>query len=133
MIKRTYTTKSECVKLFMEEDFSAFPASIVFENRDWYDSWEFEGKVDEECAEDGEEYGDVDVPMWGTWWIPRDSVNIRWIEEHREETMDCGFTLVYHEDELFALGVDGAGYSFLDAHFAPLYDAQGLKWHDSED
>lgn len=139
MIKREYKTKEECVKLFVEEDFDCFPSWVAIDptqgaSEYWYEHWTFRGILDDEESEeqDGETYGYVNVPMWNTWFIPRDSVNIHWIETHEEQVMDCGFTLIYNDDELFALGVDGCGYSFVDAHFAPLYDAQGLKWHDED-
>ena len=138
MIKREYKSKSECVNLFIEEDFDTFPSWVVTDvnlgaNETWFEHWDFKGKLDEEEAEEQEEeYGYVDVPMWSTWFIPRDSANIHWIETHEEKTMDCGFTLIYNEGELFALGVDGCGYSFADTHFTRLYDAQGLKWHEED-
>lgn len=135
MIKREYKSKSDCVNFFINEDFDSFPSWVVTDtgngaNEYWFEYWSFKGKLDDE--EQGEEYGYVDVPMWNTWFIPRDSANIHWIETHEKETMDCGFTLIYNEGELFALGVDGCGYSFADTHFAALYDAQGLKWHDED-
>lgn len=138
MIKREYKSKSECINLFIEEDFDSFPSWVVTDtdngaNEMWFEHWNFKGKLDEEEAEEQEEeYGYVDVPMWNTWFIPRDSANVHWIETHEEETMDCGFTLIYNNGELFALGVDGCGYSFADTHFTRLYDAQGLKWHDED-
>ena len=69
--------------------------------------------------------------LWGTWFIPC-APEAEWIEEHKEEVADCGFTLIFDADDhgLFALGVDGAGYSFLIKHFLPLYRARGLQWHD---
>lgn len=132
MIKREYKTKEDCVSLFMDEGFDSFPSWVVTDSDsyNWRVHWEFVGLLDEnEQDDDGDEYGYVDVPMWGTWFIP-DYYNAHWIEEHPEETMDCGFTLIYHDSELFAIGVDGAGYSFRDTHFTRLYDAQGLQWHE---
>lgn len=73
----------------------------------------------------------MDVPMWNTWFIPRGFTR-DWIERHEEEAMDCGFTLIYNDGDLFAIGVDGAGYSFRDAHFTQLYDAMGMHWHDED-
>lgn len=69
--------------------------------------------------------------MWSTWFIPRDMCICHFIEKNPETVMDCGFTIIYDEDgELFALGIDGAGYSFIDSEFTRLYDAEGLKWHN---
>lgn len=132
MIKREYHTKSECVGCMMEECFDAFPSWVVTDSVDWYDSWFFRAKLDEEEAEEQEEeYGYVGVPMWSTWFIP-DNFMFDWIERNEETVMDCGFTLIYHEDDLFAIGVDGAGYSFRNTHFARLYDAMSLHWHDED-
>ena len=36
------------------------------------------------------------------------------------------------EDYGYIFGIDGAGYSFFDEHFEPLYRARGLRWHDEE-
>ena len=132
MIKREYKTKSECVGLFMEQDFDFMPSWVVTDADNWYDHWSFRGILDEYEAEmQEEEYGFVDCPMWGTWFIPN-GYPFDWIERNEEEAMDCGFTLIYHDDYLFAIGVDGAGYSFRDSHFTRLYDAMGMKWHDED-
>jgi hypothetical protein len=45
---------------------------------------------------------------------------------------ECGFR-VYQSEELgIFFGIDGAGYSFYDQHWLPLYNARGLQWHDKE-
>lgn len=133
MIKREYKTKSECVGLFMEQDFDRFPSWVVTDQMDFYEVWEFRAELDEyEAEEQGEDYGYVNPPMWNTWFIPSDSFVSDWIERNEELTMDCGFTLIYHEGYLFAIGVDGAGYSFRDSHFTRLYDAMGMQWHDED-
>lgn len=131
-IKREYKTKEECVGLYIEEGFDAFPSWVVTEQPDFYEKWSFMATLDEEEAEEQEEeYGYTHEPMWSTWFIPNDLCIRRFIEENPEEVMDCGFTLIYDSDEdLFAIGVDGCGYSFKDTHFMRLYDAEGLHWHD---
>lgn len=133
MIKREYKTKEECVGLFMDDDFDAFPSWVVTDaDSDWYEHWTFRGELDEyEADKQEEDYGYVDIPMWSTWFIPRGFV-YDWIERNEEAVMDCGFTLIYHDDDLLAIGVDGAGYSFRDTHFARLYDAMGMRWHDED-
>ena len=40
----------------------------------------------------------------------------------------CG-TLVGAVASVFALGIDGAGYDFYDAHWVPLYRLRGFTWH----
>lgn len=46
---------------------------------------------------------------------------------------DCGFRIYEQKDYRFVFGIDGAGYSFLEHHFIPLYKARRLQWHDSEE
>lgn len=131
MIKREYKTKRECVGLFEEEGFDAFPSWVVTDSdSEWWESWTFRAELDEyEAEEQGEQYGYVGVPMWSTWFIPNYFI-YDWIERNEDTVMDCGFTLIYHDDDLFAIGVDGAGYSFRDTHFTRLYDAMEYHWHD---
>lgn len=131
-IKREYKTKEECVDFYINECFDSFPSWVVTDQPNFFEEWDFQGRLDEEEAEEQEsEYGYVNVPMWNTWFIPNDSFLIRFIEQNPEKVMDCGFTLIYDKDgDLFALGIDSMGYSFKEAHFTPLYDAEGLHWHD---
>lgn len=126
MITREYKTKEECVGLFMDEEFEAFPSWVVTDSPDFYDHWEFVSTLDDD---EDEEYGCTHEPMWNTWFIPGGLVS-RFIERNDEKVMDMGFTLIYHDDELFAIGIDGCGYSFRDTHFTRLYDAIGFKWHE---
>ena len=131
-ITRKYETKEECVGLFVDENFDAFPSWTVTEQPDFYESWEFEGyytEYDEDRDEDEELFGLVDVPMWTIWFIPNWWVGT-YVKNNAEKVAAMGFTLIYHEGELFAIGVDGAGYSFRDEHFAKLYDAMGITWHE---
>lgn len=130
MIKRIYKTKDDCVDYFMEHEFDCFPSEVLSYPYDDFSYWGYTDGVCEDEEVELEEYDYVDIPMWNTWFIPS-----RYVEEfiamHPETVADCGFTIIYDSfDNVFALGVDGAGYSFHDAHFKPLYDAMGLKWHD---
>ena len=70
-------------------------------------------------------------PMWGTLWKLHDPCDDWWLEEKDglRAMSDCGFRIYHHDEWGYFFGVDGAGYSFLDAHFVPLYKARGLKWH----
>lgn len=70
-------------------------------------------------------------PMWGTLFECNDSWLGDTILEHKNEVEDIGFIILDGFDELnVCLGVAGAGYSFHDAHWTPLYDLLGYKWHD---
>ena len=44
---------------------------------------------------------------------------------------NCGFR-IYEIDEGIIFGIDGAGYSFYDEDWIPLYKARGLQWHETE-
>lgn len=71
-------------------------------------------------------------PMWGTVWTFGDSIDDWWLGENLDKMADCGFR-IYESDEIgFFFGIDGAGYSFLEEHWTPLYDARQLKWHDED-
>jgi hypothetical protein len=42
----------------------------------------------------------------------------------------CGFRIYESEEFGYFFGIDGAGYSFYDEHWVPLYRARDLHWHD---
>lgn len=74
------------------------------------------------------------LPMWGTMWAFGDSADEDWLERDGLQKMaDCGFRVYEQEDYGYIFGIDGMGYSFMDAHFEPLYKARGLHWHDKEE
>lgn len=131
MIKRIYKTKRECVELMVNEDFNAVRPWDFLSEEEIYERFFFYGEPEDE---DGTEPIDlVCCPMWSYWWVPNDSVVRRWIENHYQEVVDCGFTIVEDADGYFyAIGIDGCGYSFFDTHFLRLYNAQGLHWHDED-
>ena len=75
---------------------------------------------------------DDSLPMWGTMWSFGDSADDYWLSD-----MDgigvmsrCGFRIYESEEFGYFFGIDGAGYSFYDEHWVPLYRARGLHWHD---
>ena len=73
------------------------------------------------------------LPMWGTMWAFGDSSDEDWLENGGLQKMaDCGFRIYEQEDYGYIFGIDGAGYSFFDEHFEPLYKARGLRWHDEK-
>lgn len=125
LIKRIYRTEEECAGLWTSEAFDAIHEDWFFNWPDFCERFEFMG-LDGETGE----YGPTHEPMWSTWWRISEWLDQVWISEHPEETAEAGFTLIYLDGELFALGVDGAGYGFLEAHWVPLYRARALKWHD---
>lgn len=72
------------------------------------------------------------LPMWGNLWSFGNSVDDHWLEELNgiELMSQCGFRIFEHNEWGYFFGIDGAGYSFLDEHFIPLYKARDLHWHD---
>lgn len=77
----------------------------------------------------------VSLPMWGTMWSFGDSADDSWLEEEDglELMAECGFRIYEQEDFGYLFGIDGAGYSFMDEHWIPLYKARGLRWHREEE
>jgi hypothetical protein len=72
-------------------------------------------------------------PMWGTIFECEDNWLGEEILNNIESVQNIGFIVMDDFDELnVCLGVAGAGYSFYDAHWTPLYDLLGLQWHDKE-
>ena len=75
------------------------------------------------------------LPMWSTMWSFGDSADDYWLEEEDglELMAKCGFRIYEQEDFGYLFGIDGAGYSFMEAHWIPLYKARGLHWHEEEE
>jgi len=82
------------------------------------------------------EYDDYSglFPMWGTLFNPKSGLDEEWIQNNLEKVKECGLRAFeyYPTGDIF-LGVDGAGYSFMDNHWIPLYKARGLQWHEVEE
>lgn len=71
------------------------------------------------------------LPMWGTMWSFDDSSDDYWLEglDGLQVMSDYGFRIYEHVDYGYFFGIDGAGYSFYENHWIPLYEARGLQWH----
>lgn len=74
------------------------------------------------------------LPMWGWMWSFKDSVDDEWLESHNgiQIMSECRFRIYRSEDWGYFFGIDGAGYSFYDEHWTPLYKARGLHWHNED-
>ena len=85
-------------------------------------------------SEDMEASRDYFLPMWGTMWMFGDSCDDWWVNEDDglQIMANCGFR-IYEIDEGIIFGIDGAGYSFYDEHWIPLYKARGLQWHKADE
>ena len=114
--------EKEKIRGFVEQWFCAVPTDLVSElmSAD-YDSW-----TDLTVRDDGCEVYDI-VPMWGTMWTFRWPDHEEWArtEEGRQALSRCGFTILEHDERVF-IGIDGAGYDFISAHWAPLFREMGL-------
>lgn len=111
------------------------------------------GEITEVCVEDGNTTFSIELdsgskirltsdefeverestlPMWGTLWSFGDSADDYWLEELNgiELMSECGFRIFEHTEWGYFFGIDGAGYSFLEEHFIPLYKARDLHWHN---
>ena len=131
---KEYKTIEDCTHCWINDWWSMLDSSLITELGGWYEHWSFYGTPDKDTNED-DVYDGVtfcDVPMWNTWFQPDERLDLEFIEAHQKEVAELGFTLIYHDDELWGLGVDGAGYDFYDAHWIPLYKLRGLEWHDTE-
>ena len=124
MITRIYKTETECARCWISEDFENIPADLVLGQSDFFVSWTFYG------LDDAGEYAPVDVPMWGTFFMPKTSLDADWLADNAESVASLGFTLIYRDGDFWGLGIDGAGYDFYEAHWLPLYRLRGFRWHD---
>lgn len=73
------------------------------------------------------------LPMWGTMWTFPEGIDEDWARENLDLVAKCGFRIYedYETGDIY-IGIDGAGYNFYEAHWVPLYEARGLKWHSDE-
>lgn len=124
-ITRTYKTEQECAQLWVNESFDNISEDLVLGQADFWEHWEFYGIGDESDALEP-----VDNPMWATYFEIADRLDHDWATENAEAIARLGFTLIYRDGDLWGLGIDGAGYSFYDAHWVPLYRLRGFRWHD---
>lgn len=99
---------------------------IEFDNKDLGDAIFAEDEF--EVERDGV------LPMWGWLWSFGNSADDYWLEELDGIRLmsQCGFRIYEHEEWGYFFGIDGAGYSFMEEHWAPIYRARGLKWHDEK-
>ena len=83
-------------------------------------------------SDDFEVCDDEGLPMWGILWSFGDSADDYWLEEMGgiKIMSECGFRIYENEEWGYFFGIDGARYSFYEAHWIPLYKKRGLQWHD---
>ncbi|MBO1087132.1 hypothetical protein [Enterococcus mundtii] len=75
------------------------------------------------------------LPMWSTLFEMSDPCDYDWIGNHLYDIADCGINIYKYDDgenEMYLLGIDGAGYDFYEHHWLPLYEKRGLQWHTKQ-
>lgn len=74
------------------------------------------------------------LPMWGTMWSFGDSIDEYWLESMGglQIIAELGFRIYEQEDYGYIFGIDGAGFSFYDRFWIPLYSARGLRWSEED-
>ena len=130
-----YDTLTEACHAWVDS-FNEIPVSAAEKLWDASDYADFEEitPYDDDWDEDLESQ----FPMWSTMWSFSDPCDKEWangehLGPHLKEMMDCGFRIYESEDFGTVFGIDGAGYSFFDEHWIPLYKARGLHWHEKDD
>ena len=117
-------TKQEAVRDWVR-GLNAVPTRMIAQ------LWESEPEDWQEvtCAEDPFAEPENALPMWGTMWSFGDDY---WLEEKGglRVMSQCGFRIYKSGEFGYFFGIDGVGYDFYEAHWTPLYEARGMKWHD---
>lgn len=122
--------KMEAVKKWVSE-WNAIPTSLI--EKAYYSNDYAEGITHLSWREEDEEQDLYynDLPMWGTMWTLHE-LDADWIKDNIDQVRKCGIE-VYESDELGVfIGINGAGYDFYEAHWLPLYEARGLRWHEGD-
>ncbi len=127
MIK-TEVTRLDAAREWVKE-FNAVPTQMIAklwnsDPDDWREVTSSEGEV--------ENY-DM-LPAWGTMWSFGDGCNSDWLRlgDGIQQMSNCGFRIYESKEFGYFFGIDGTGYDFYEAHWLPLYNARGLRWHDTE-
>ncbi|MEI6358091.1 MAG: hypothetical protein WCP53_13480 [Verrucomicrobiota bacterium] len=76
-----------------------------------------ESDADELCAEKNEEDAENSYGFPFAWNTGRVMEGTYWLAELRAS----GFKVYRYDEDAIVAGIDGAGYSFMGAHFAPFY------------
>lgn len=99
-------------------------ATVDFEN----------GETHDVPIEDLSPKDEAKLPMWNTMWAFSDPCDADWLddEDNQRKMAECGFRIYESEDYGYIFGIDGAGYSFYEEHWIPLYKARGLRWHKED-
>lgn len=64
-----------------------------------------------------------------SFYLVSEKLDVEWILNNIEIMREHGFEVYESENHLF-VAIDGIGYDFIEAHWLPLYEDRGLKWHE---
>lgn len=116
--------KREAATKMVNQELSAMPKSIVelLSNND---------QLKNITAPISDKNKELILPSWNTMWLIKEPIMEEFILNNIKKVSDLGFTIYKSEEhDCLILGIDGGGYDFYEAHWIPLYNLQGLQWHD---
>ena len=119
-------TKEQAVRKWVQE-FNAIPTGVVAKLMQFSDYTDII-EITPYDEDNDDIYREI-LPMWGWMWQITDICDVEWLEKNFETVAKCGFRIYESEDFDYLIGIDGCGYDFYEAHWIPLYEARGLKWH----
>lgn len=121
-----FEQKAEAEKLFTHyQKLAPFDPDLVID--DYPDEWEYHWSFF--MNDYNGEFIRGSIPMWNTWWQASDGF-VEFLDRHEEEVAKLGFVLIYHNDNLWGLGIDSAGHDFFEAYWIPLAKLYGLIEED---
>lgn len=104
----------EKVERFVRDNFENVPMWLVNGNEAFQNGELWWGNVDEM------------EPIWAVaFWFEHNYLMGEFIAQEQDAINDAGFSILYDADdgnEPLALGIDGAGYDFYEAHWVPLFE-----------
>lgn len=139
--EKYYKQKEKARELFTIGYLQPFDSTLITDDYpdEWMDHWTFDCAW--EYVEDRREYdydetefelATCNIPMWDTWFQLEGSL-YDFVYRHMVEVADLGLVIIYHDEVLWGLGVDGAGYDFYEHHWIPLAKLYGWIEEDEDD
>ena len=106
----------------MIRDFDAIPVALFQRLQDLGD---YDAITEITIPEDEAGFN----PLHNVLYAAPDCLWDEWISENAQRLYDvCGLRVFHNEETGYMLGIDGAGYSFAEAHWIPLYKMRtGVK------
>lgn len=73
------------------------------------------------------------LPMFGWLYSVPDEIEAEWLRQNTLEASRIGLHVIESEAYGVFIGINGVGYSFMEAHWIPYYLVRGYKWHNKEE